>query len=133
VIKTSQLSSLLFLLIILAACGSNLDISGRGARTSCFYLLTDSMKIKYECDDRKIFSISVSETINGKDSLYFKTVLDQSVKEYTLPVERSVLENKTIEIGMQITNTHWREAYYIFLKPGDLKEKERVSSRYFGH
>ncbi|MBC7862247.1 MAG: hypothetical protein IAF38_04680 [Bacteroidia bacterium] len=126
----------LFCLFLITSCGSMLDIAGKGAKTKCLYLDTDSLKIVQSCDDRLIFRINVSERSNAKDyngKLIFSEDLKIFSDKFVLPFNCDSLDKKFLEISIQLTDTHFREIWYINTKPGDLKKKKKISSRYFGH
>jgi hypothetical protein len=123
-----------FSLVCLVACGSNLDISGRGANAGCLYLVTDSLKISYTCDKRMIAGITVlfeGLSYNGRDSVYLRATIEEPVRDYVLPVSREALNSHPVKISLRVTDSHWRESYYIWIKPGDLDKKTKIGARYF--
>lgn len=125
-----------FLILSLIGCGSLLDISGKGSQTKCLYLLTDSLKIKYDCDDRKLTTITVYENKNQKEifgKVIFKDTLEIPINEFVLPFNRDSADNKFLQIEIHITKSHFRETYYIETKPGDFALSRHIYARYFSH
>ena len=130
--------TVLFVLLAFAFhnCGSMFDIAGKGAKTECCYLHTDSLKIVCSCNERKITSASVYENTSAKQSfgkLIFQKKWDQPANEFVLPLERDSLANKFIQVELHFTNPEPREAYYIDWQPGDLKNKTIIYARCFNH
>ena len=134
--RISLLITSLLLSVLFLQCGSNLDLTGRGAKTGCFFLDTDSMKIIYNCDERNIISITVRVKKNKHDTteqLLFRSEPGFSAKEFVLPVTHDSLQEHFIEIELHLSDSHFRETYYISVKPGDLSPGKKIYARYYGH
>jgi hypothetical protein len=128
---------LLFISVFtISSCGSLLDISGRGAKTKCFYLDCCTMKIIYDCGDKGIFKVNVCES-SDKGKTYTKVLLSKDLpgfpNEWTIPLERDSLKDKYMVVELHLTDTHYRESYYIDIKPGDLATTKKIFARYFSH
>lgn len=136
IMRTLKTLSIFIVLTLSYRCGSPFDISGKGAKTECFFLDTGSLKVIYDCSEKKISQVIVYENTSSKQSfgrLLYRKTLDEPVKEFALPFQRDSIKNKFIQVELHLTDTHFRESYYIDIAPGDLEKKKIVYSRHFGH
>lgn len=122
--------------LLLAGCGSNLDLSGKGAKTSCLYLETDSLKVTDACESSGLSQIRVYVN-NGPKKYYGRLLYQQSwnepVKRFILPLPMDSLAGRYIQVDLYPGAAAHREMYSIGLEPGDLGKKQRVIARFFGH
>lgn len=122
--------------LILAGCGSNLDLSGKGARASCLYLDTDSLKVIDACGGQSLSMLRVYVNIDSKHHdgrLLCKLDWDEPVKQFILPLPEDSLVNRHIQVDLYPEGAAHRDMYWIDLRPGDLDRKKRIIARFFGH
>jgi hypothetical protein len=106
--------------------------SGKESRLKCIYFLPDSLKLVYDCKtSKKIASLTlIDDSKLSWKPIYFKKKFDPAVKEYVFPLSKDSLNNKTFRILISITESHSREGYTIYVKPGDFISKGKVYCRY---
>lgn len=122
--------------LLLAGCGSNLDLSGKGARASCLYLQTDSLQVRDACEGQSLSLLRVY--INEGPGQYNGRLLcrrdwDEPVTQFVLPVPKDSLVGRYIRVDLYPAQAAHREMYSIVLAPGDLDKKKRINARFFGH
>lgn len=124
------------LLIFLSACGSFLDIAGKGEKTDCLKLSTGDMKISCNCAGKQITSMAIYSNKNAKE-LFGNRIAGRVFKPATdtfdLPVPKDSADRHFLQIEIQLTNSHHRESYSILTKPGDFSRIQLINSRYFSH
>lgn len=64
---------------------------------------------------------------------FFEIIFEEPVTLYRLPIHRNAITDKHLEIELHLTDSHWRETYYIDIKPKILNEETKIYSRYFSH
>lgn len=58
--------------------------------------------------------------------------IDEPVYGHTLSISKDSLQNRTVDIYVSLTNTHWREYSVITVTPKNV-DKKRIKARYFSH
>jgi hypothetical protein len=105
--------------------------SGRESRLKCIYLTTDSLVLNYECKRDAIEGFTIiNHSISNSDSFSYSRKFDVPVTRYRLPVVRESIINKDVEILLDITNSHHREGFSIYIKPGDLNKYKKIYCSY---
>lgn len=124
------------LCLLLTGCGSNLDLSGKGARTPCLYLQPDSLKLSYACNGSGISELKVYEN-TGPKQYYGRLLYRQSwsvpIRSFILPISKDSIAGRYIQLDLNLDGSGAREHYEIGLAPGDLDKKQKLIARYFGH
>lgn len=111
-------------------------MAGKGAKTECLSLDTDKRTIDCNCGEKQISSIIVYKNKDSKENFGTRThqfVMNPTAKSFKLPISKDSLDMGFFQIEIHLTDTHWRESYYIDTKPGDFSRSQRINSRYFSH
>jgi|GEM_PF-5982284 len=128
---------LLFTLVIsLQSCGSMFDLAGKGAKTKCLKLSTESMTIDCSCGDKRIVSLTIYNHTNAEESFGPRTtdlVFKPAVRTLSLPVNKDSADRHFLQIEIHLTDSYHRESYYFWTKPGDFSRTQNMYARYFGH
>lgn len=127
---------ILSLFILFQSCGTFLDMAGKGAKTECLSLDTAKQTIDCNCGEKQIASILIYKNKDSKENFGKKThqfVLNPPSKSFTLPIPKDSLDSYFIQLEIHLTDSHWRESYYIKTEPGDLSKSQKIYSRYFSH
>jgi hypothetical protein len=132
-----QRTILLFLTLFLAgSCGMWMfDWAGKGEKTTCLFLSTKSMEVRYECAAKKIWIITVAGSTgsDGNKRRLLHQKLESPVNDFSLPLNRDTLNGLYVTIEIHATDSHHRESYYLDTEPGDFNEDKVVYARYFSH
>ncbi len=126
---------LLILPILFQSCGTFLDMAGKGAKTECLSFDTRKQTIICDCGEKQISSISIYKNKDSKENFGVKTyqfVINPS-QSFTLPISKDSLDTCFLQIEIHLTDSHWRESYYIKTEPGDFSKSKTINSRYFSH
>ncbi len=127
---------LLVIPFLFQSCGSMFDVMGKGAKTQCLSLNTETRTIVCNCEDKQIYSITLYKNKDEKELFGIKTnhfLLNPTAISFTLPVQKDSLDTCFFQLEIHLTGTHWRESYYIDTKPGDFSKSQTIYSRYFSH
>ena len=122
--------------LFMQSCGSLLDISGKGAKTRCLKLSTDNLIVDCNCVDKQIATMTIYSNKNSKE-VFGAKISDASFKPaintLKLPVSKDSADKSFLQIEIHLTNSHYRESYYIMTKPGDFSKTKNIYARYFSH
>lgn len=135
-LKKEILFTALYILFFLQSCGSLLDLSGKGAKTTCLTLATGTKTITCNCESKQIARITIYKNKQSNESFGPKildSVLQTGIGSFQLPFEPEMLDNCYLQIEIHLTDSHWRESYYIDTKPGDFTKPQAITARYFSH
>jgi hypothetical protein len=130
-----------FLFFILAgiflfqSCGTFLDISGKGSKTECLSFDTGKQTINCSCGEKQISSITIYKNNHSKENFGMKThhfIVNPS-NSFKLHIAQDSLSACFLQIEVHLTDSHWRESYYIKTTPGDFSKSQTIPSRYFSH
>jgi hypothetical protein len=128
--------TILIITIILQSCGSLLDFSGKGAKTKCSALSTDKLTINCNCTDKQISTMTVYNNKNSKENFGVKTldfVFNPAINVFSLPISKDTADKIFLQIEIHLTNSHYRESYYIETKPGDFSKDRKIYSKFISH
>ena len=135
-IKNTRHIILIVTLLLSSCClPPMLDFAGRGCPDNCIFLDTESMTVVYNCNKEKISGIRIffnDGDPNERRNLACDEYIDQPVHEHGLSFTRDFMRNKSVDIWVSITNTHWREHSVISITPRNIDNK-RIKARYFSH
>lgn len=126
----------LILLALMQSCGTFLDLSGKGAKTECLSLDTGKQTIFCNCEEKQISSVTIYKNRNSKENFgprMFHLMIDPTTKSFKLPVSKDSLDPGFLQIEVHLTDSHWRESYYMKTEPGDFSKSQILYSRYFSH
>jgi hypothetical protein len=118
---------------MIAACSFFPGLKGgvKSSELKCIYLTTDSLVLNYECAEDSIAGITIiNHSAAEPDSSSYSITLPQPVVSYRLPVVRSSIVEKSIEIIMDITGSHSMESFTLVIKPGELNKRKKIYSSY---
>ena len=129
---------ILIVTLFLQSCSSILflDFSGKGTKTKCLKLSTDSLIIDCKCIDKQIVTMTIYNNKNSKEHFGNKitdVVLQPTSNTLKLPISKDSANKSYLEIEIHLTNSHFRETYYIITKPGDFSKTQNIYSRYYSH
>ena len=112
------------------------DFTASGKRIKCLYLSTDSLKVRYECDEKEIASITVYENKSAREyfgKLIYSNPSVNAKGQFLLPLNRDSANGKFLQIEIHLSGDHYRMTYYIETKPGDIAIPQRIYSHFFSH
>jgi hypothetical protein len=121
------------LLFSFAACGGPFDITGRGAKTECFYLDVPSLTVVYACDQRSItyMLVSTHTTDAEKGRVVYTVKPDTITRQLPLSISRDSLAG--IEIELYLSASGPRESYYIDIDARKLRDQTKIYARLYSH
>jgi hypothetical protein len=135
-IKNHLFFILPFTFILLQSCGTFLDVAGKGAKTNCLSLDTETQSIICNCGEKQLSTITIYRNKDAKENFGTKThhfVLNPMGKSVHLPISKDSLNQSFYQIEIHLSDSHWRESYYIKTNPGDFNQSQKIYSRYYSH
>lgn len=123
-------------IFLLQSCGTFLDVTGKGAKTECLSMDTGKQTIDCNCGEKQISSITIYKNKSSKENFGTKThqfSVNPAGQSFILPISTDSLNACFLQIEIHLTDSHWRESYYIKTEPGSFSKSQKIYSRYFSH